>query len=562
VSAMLRKGAPVSKPAIVTVDDDPQVLAAVSRDLRRHYGEGYRIVRASSGAEALEALSELQSRGDVVAAYVVDQRMPEMSGTEFLIQAVGLFPDAKRVLLTAYADTDAAISAINEVGLDHYLMKPWDPPEENLYPVLDDLLEDWRADVPAPYDGIRVIGARWSPDSYEIKDFLSRNQVPYRFFDVETDPDAKAVAKAGGEPSGLPLVVFPDGTRLVRPDYRMLADHAGLQTEPTATHYDLVVIGAGPAGLGAGVYGASEGLRTALIERQATGGQAGTSSRIENYLGFPKGISGGDLARRATIQAKRLGAEILTAVEATSVRVEDPTKIVTLNDGTELSCRALLIATGMTIRTLDVPGAEPLVGAGIWYGAAVAEAVTYRGEDVFVVGGANSAGQAAMMLSKYAGKVTVLVRGESLEAGMSQYLIDQIAATSNIRVQVNTEVARAGGEGHLQEITLRNRTDGTEETHDAAGLFIFIGARPHSGFVEGVVERDGRGFILTGPDLLVDGSWHPTWPLQRDPYLLETSVPGIFAAGDVRANVIRRVASAVGQGAVAVSFIHKYLETA
>ncbi len=552
----------MSKPTIVAVDDDPQVLAAVSRDLRRHYGEDYRIMRASSGAEAVETLNELQSRGDVAAAFVVDQRMPEMSGTEFLTHAIDIFPAAKKVLLTAYADTDAAIAAINDVGLDHYLMKPWDPPEEHLYPVLDDLLEDWRADVPAPYDGIRVIGARWSPDSYEVKDFLSRNQVPYRFFDVETDPDARAVATASGEPAGLPLVVFPDGTRLERPDYRTLADHAGLQTEPTATHYDLVVVGGGPAGLGAGVYGASEGLRTALIERQATGGQAGTSSRIENYLGFPKGISGGDLARRATVQAKRLGAEILTAVEATAVRVEDPTKIVTLNNGTELSCRALLIATGMTIRTLDVPGAEPLVGAGVWYGAAVAEAVTYRGEEVFVVGGANSAGQASMMLSKYAGKVTVLVRGSSLEAGMSQYLIDQIAATSNIEVRLNTEVSQVAGEGHLQEIGLRNLADGTEETREAAGLFIFIGARPHSDFVRNVVECDRRGFVLTGPDLLLDGHRHPSWPLDRDPYLLETSVPGIFAAGDVRANVIRRVASAVGQGAVAVSIIHKYLETA
>lgn len=562
VFGTVHAGGVLSKPAIVSVDDDPQVLAAVSRDLRRHYGESYRIVRASSGGEALDTLDELRSRGDVVAAFVVDQRMPEMSGTEFLTRAVVLFPEAKKVLLTAYADTDAAIAAINEVGLDHYLMKPWDPPEENLYPVLDDLLEDWQADVPVPYDGIRVIGARWSPDSYEVKDFLSRNQVPYRFFDVETDPDAKAIAAAGNNPAALPLVVFPDGTRLERPDNRMLADHAGLQTAPAATHYDLVVVGAGPAGLGAGVYGASEGLRTAIIERQATGGQAGTSSRIENYLGFPKGISGGDLARRATVQAKRLGAEILTAVEATSVRVEDPTKIVTLDDGTELSCRALLIATGMTIRTLDVPGAETLIGAGIWYGAAVAEAVTYRGEDVFVVGGANSAGQAAMMLSKYTGKVTILVRGDSLEAGMSQYLVDQIAATPNIGVRLNTEVAGVAGEGHLQEITLRNRTDGTEDTHDAAGLFIFIGARPHSGFVEGIVERDQHGFILTGSDLFVDGARRPSWPLERDPYLLETSVPGIFAAGDVRANVIRRVASAVGQGAVAVSFIHKYLETA
>lgn len=552
----------MSKPVIVAVDDDPQVLAAVARDLRRQYGEGYRIVRAASGVEALEALEELAGRGDSVALFVVDQRMPGMTGTQFLERAMREQPDAKKVLLTAYADTDAAIAAINEVGLDHYLMKPWDPPEDHLYPIVDELLDDWRASVPAPYDGIKVIGARWSPDSYDVKDFLSRNQVPYRFFDVESEPEARAIAEAGAHVAKLPLVVFPDGTRLERPDNRMLASQAGLQTEASTDHYDLIVVGAGPAGLGAGVYGASEGLRTAVIERHATGGQAGQSSRIENYLGFPAGISGGDLARRATAQAQRLGAEILTAVEAIGVRVEDPTKVVTLSDGTELSCRALLIASGMTIRTLDVPGAESLIGAGIWYGAAVAEAVTYRGEDVLVIGGANSAGQAAMMLSKFAGTVTLVVRGDSLEARMSQYLVDQIAATPSIKVRLNTQVAGVSGDGHLEQITLRDRSDGTEETFAAAGLFIFIGARPHSELVDGVVLRDKRGFVLTGPDMKVDGAWPRAWPLSRDPYLLETSVPGIFAAGDVRANVIRRVASAVGQGAVAVSIIHKYLETA
>ena len=443
----------MSKPTIFAVDDDPQVLASVSRDLRRHFGEAYRIMRASSGGEALATLTEMKSRGDVVAGFVVDQRMPEMSGTEFLAEALGVFPDAKKVLLTAYADTEAAISAINDVGLDHYLMKPWDPPEEHLYPVLDDLLEDWQADTPAPYDGIRVIGIRWSPDSYDVKDFLSRNQVPYRFFDVENDRDAQLIAESGAAQARLPLVVFPDGTRLEHPDSRELAAAAGLRTEPSTRHYDLVVVGAGPAGLGAGVYGASEGLRTAVIERHATGGQAGQSSRIENYLGFPKGISGGDLARRATAQAERLGAEILTAVEATSVRVEEPTKIVTLNDGTELSCRALLIASGMTIRTLEVPGAESLIGAGIWYGAAVSEAVTYRGEDVFVIGGANSAGQAAMMLSKYAGTVTLVVRGDNLEAKMSQYLIDQIAGTPNINVSLGSRVSAVAGDNHLEQVT-------------------------------------------------------------------------------------------------------------
>ena len=507
----------MSKPVIVAVDDDPQVLAAVARDLRRQYGESYRIVRAGSGSEALAALAELTGRGDTVALFVVDQRMPEMSGTEFLASVVPDYPDAKKILLTAYADTDAAISAINEVGLDHYLMKPWDPPEEHLYPVLDELLDDWRAAVPTPYDGIKVVGVRWSPDSYDVKDFLSRNQVPYRFMDVETEPEARAIAGAGDRRAELPLVVFPDGTRLERPDHRTLADYAGLQTEALTSHYDLVIIGAGPAGLGAGVYGASEGLRTAVIERHATGGQAGQSSRIENYLGFPKGISGGDLARRATAQAKRLGAEILTAVEATGVRVEDPTKIVTLSNGTELSCRALLVASGMTIRTLDVPGAESLIGAGIWYGAAVAEAVTYRGEDVLVVGGANSAGQAAMMLSRFARTVTLVVRGESIEARMSQYLIDQIAATPNIMVRLHTEVAGVAGEGHLEKVTLRDRGDGSEDTIDAGGLFIFIGARPHSELVDGVVLRDQRGFVLTGSDLMVDGAWPRLWPLDPGP---------------------------------------------
>lgn len=551
----------MGKPVIIAVDDDPQVLAAVGRDLRHQYGEEYRIVRAGSGAEALETLDELTGRGDPVALFVVDQRMPEMTGTEFLARVVADYPDAKKILLTAYADTDAAIAAINEVGLDHYLMKPWDPPEDRLYPIVDELLDDWRAAVPAPFDGIRLIGARWSPDSYDVKDFLARNQVPYRFMDVETEPDARAIAEAGGHAAKLPLVVFPDGTRLERPDHRVLAERAGLQTEASTDHYDLIIVGAGPAGLGAGVYGASEGLRTAVIERHATGGQAGQSSRIENYLGFPKGISGGDLARRATAQAKRLGAEILTAVDATTVRVEDPTKVVTMSDGSELSCRALLIASGMTIRTLDVAGAEPLIGAGIWYGAAVAEAVTYRGEDVFVVGGANSAGQAAMMLSRFAGTVTLVVRGDSLEARMSQYLVDQIAGTENINVRLNTQIAEVSGAGHLEKVTLRDRTNGSEESFSAGGLFIFIGARPHSELVDGVVMRDSRGFILTGPDLKVDGAWPSSWSLSRDPYLMETSVPGIFAAGDVRANVIRRVASAVGQGAVAVSLIHKYLET-
>jgi thioredoxin reductase (NADPH) len=550
----------MAKPTILAVDDDPQVLEAVAGDLRARYGGDYRIVQASSGAEALAAVEQLVGRGDVVAVFLVDQRMPGMTGTEFLLAARQSFPDARKVLLTAYADTEAAISAINDVGLDHYLLKPWHPPEEHLYPVLDELLDDWRASVPAPYEGIRVAGTRWSPDSHAIKDFLSRNQIPYRFLDVEADPAAKAMVEAAGSGTvTLPMVFFPDGGHLIRPDTRTLASKAGLQVEATLPFYDLIVIGAGPAGLGAAVYGASEGLRTAVIEREATGGQAGTSSRIENYLGFPAGIAGVDLARRATAQARKFGAEILTAVGVEAITADESGKRVRLSDGSELGCRALVIATGMTIRRLPVEGHERLVGAGVYYGAAPSEAVLYQGEPVIVVGGANSAGQAAMMLSRFAGQVTILVRGDSLEAGMSQYLVDQIRATPNIDVMLGVAVTAVEGGDHLESVTLR-AADGTETVKDAGGLFIFIGARPHSDFVAGVVARNPQGFIITGPDLLTSTA-EPRWPLERDPFLLETSVPGIFAAGDVRADVVRRVASAVGQGAVCVSFVHRYLET-
>jgi thioredoxin reductase (NADPH) len=552
----------MAKPAILAVDDDPQVLSAVARDLRARYGEEFRIVRASSGAEALEAVSQLQGRGDVVAAFVVDQRMPSMTGTQFLAAARDVFPDAKKVLLTAYADTDAAIDAINTVALDHYLMKPWDPPEENLYPVIDDLLSDWRANVPPPYDGIRVVGARWSPISHDVRDFLARNQIPYRFVDVERDDEAARMVDAATDGAGtVPIVFFPDGSNLIQPNHVELAGKVGLQTEAHNPFYDLIIVGAGPAGLGAGVYGASEGLRTAVIEREATGGQAGTSSKIENYLGFPSGISGRDLARRATTQARKFGAEILTAVDVTGVRVDDTLRVVELSDGTELGCHALVVATGMTINKLNVPGHERLVGAGVYYGAAPSEAVEYRDGHVFVVGAANSAGQAAMMLSKFAGNVTMLVRGESLEAKMSQYLVDQINARENIDVRFRTQVAEVKGESRLEQIVLRDRDTGELEELDSNGMFIFIGARPHSDFLEGVVARDARGFVLTGPDAKAVEKPPIPWPLKRDPYLMETTVPGIFAAGDVRAGVVRRVASAVGQGAVCVSMIHGYLET-
>ena len=549
----------MAKTAILALDDDPQVLAAVNRDLVARYGRDHRILRSSSGSEALDALGSLKARGDTAAVLVVDQRMPGMTGTQFLVRAREIFPDAKTVLLTAYADTEAAISAINEVNLDHYLLKPWDPPEDRLYPVIDELLDEWMAAHPPPYEGVRVLDTRWSPAGHVVKDFLARNRVPYRFEDIEQDPDARATFDA--EPGEVPVVVLADGTRLSRPDIRTLAAAVGLQTEAKNPFYDLIIVGAGPSGLGAAVYGASEGLRTALVERAATGGQAGTSSRIENYLGFPAGISGGDLATRATSQALKFGAEILTGPEVVNVEVADPVKTVVLSDGQRLGCHALIVASGMSIKRIGVESVEALVGAGVYYGAAPSEAVTYRGEEVLVVGGANSAGQAAMMLSKYAGLVTVLVRGASIEAGMSQYLVDQINATPNIRVRLSSEVVEAGGSGRLEQLVVRDRVSGETEKVEASGLFIFIGAVPHSDFIDGVVMRNPQGFVLTGPELRVEGEWPDSWPLERDPFPMETSVPGIFAAGDVRAGVVRRVASAVGQGAIAVSLVHTYLAT-
>jgi thioredoxin reductase (NADPH) len=552
----------MSKPIIMTVDDEPHVLNAIARDLQAHYRADYRIVKASSGAEALETVEELKRRNTPLALFLVDQRMPGMSGVEFLEQAIKLYPDARKVLLTAYADTDAAIASINAIGLDHYLMKPWDPPEQRLYPVLDDVLSDWIATAPVPFDGIRVAGARWSPSSHIVKDFLARNQIPYQWLDIERESVAMQLVDSSTDgPSRLPVVFFPDGETLTDPDLKTLAERVGLKTRAEQPFYDLIVIGAGPAGLAAAVYGASEGLRTVVVEREATGGQAGTSARIENYLGFPQGVSGADLTRRAVAQAIRLGAEILTAQEVTAVRVEDPNKIVTLGDGTELSGRALLIATGMKIRRLEVPGEEEFSGGSVYYGAATTEAVDYMGQRVFVIGGANSAGQGAMFLSKYAGQVTMLIRGDCLELGMSKYLIDQIEGTSNIDVMVNTEVVEVAGSSTLETITTRNRKTGDTQIHSAAAMFIFIGAVPHSDIVKGIVDQDTAGFIKTGPDLFVDGERPAGWKPRRDPYLLETSVPGIFAAGDVRHGVVRRVASAVGQGSIAVSMVHQYLET-
>jgi thioredoxin reductase (NADPH) len=550
----------------MAVDDDRVVLSAVERDLRRRYGKDYRIIGAGSGEEALSALRQLTLRNEVVALFVVDQRMPQMTGVEFLAEAITLYRDAKRVLLTAYADTEAAIRAINELRLDHYLMKPWDPPEERLYPTFDDLLNDWRGAYRPPFEGIRIIGHRWSAQSHEIKNFLARNQAPYQWLDIESDPAARQVLEmAHLDGSKLPVVVLTDGAVLVSPSSLEIAQKIGLQTQAALPFYDLIVVGSGPAGLAAAVYGASEGLKTLVIEREAPGGQAGQSSRIENYLGFPVGLSGADLALRAVAQARRFGAEILTPQEVTSLRLDGPYKILTLADDSKLISHALLVATGVSYRRLDAPGIEALTGAGVYYGAAITEALATKGEDCFVVGGGNSAGQAAMYLSGFARSVSILVRGESLAESMSQYLIDQIAGTPNIRVLNRTVVAGVQGEGRLESVTLGNTVTGEQQTLPGAALFIFIGALPRTDWLPDVVARDRSGFILTGPDLsktpegLTSGRPLAGWPLARDPYWLETSAPGIFAAGDVRARSVKRVASAVGEGSMAVQFIHQYL---
>ncbi len=549
----------MAKPVILAVDDDPQVLAAVRRDLRTRYAESYQIVAAPSGREALEAVREIDDGGRTIAAFVVDQRMPNMTGTEFLVEAQKTFPDAKKLLLTAYADTEAAIQAINEVGLDHYLLKPWAPPEDRLYPVLDDVLDDWQASVERPFDGVRVFGTTWSPTTFEVKAFLARNEVAYQFLDIDRDTAAAELATklsdGGGE---LPIVVTEDDTVYVNPDKATLAAAVGIHATPGSPFYDLVIIGGGPAGLAAAVYGASEGLTTALIEREAAGGQAGTSSRIENYLGFPRGVAGADLARRAIAQAIRLGAELVTAVEVTGVGVDGPIKHVHLSDGSEVTCRALVVASGMTVRRIGVPGYERFEGAGVYYGAAATEAATYRDRDVYVIGGANSAGQAAVMFSKTSSRVTMVVRAPSLGERMSQYLVDQIAGFPNIEVLTSTEVVEVTGSDRVESITLRNIETLATDRRDASALFIFVGAVPHSAFLEGVVAMNAKGFIYTGRDVQ---SFSDAWKLKRDPFALETSVPGVFAAGDVREGAVRRVASAVGEGSVAVTFVHRYLDT-
>lgn len=553
----------MAKPAIITVDDDGEVLRAVERDLRRRYAADYRVLRAESGQVALDIVRELKIRNNPIALFLVDQRMPGMSGVEFLEQAMKLFPEAKRVLLTAYADTEAAIAAINEAGINHYLLKPWDPPEENLYPVLDDLLGDWRANFRPPFEGIRVVGNRWSPDTHNIKDLLARNHIPYRWLDIETaetDLEVKQMVESldEDEKANLPLLIFPDGLRMKKPQPVEVAEKVGLKTRAAEEFYDLLIVGGGPAGLAAAVYGASEGLRTIMIEREAPGGQAGMSSKIENYLGFPAGLSGGDLTRRAVAQAKRFGVEILAA-EASKICVDGAYRSIELTNGSSISCHSLLIATGVQWRELEAPGVERLTGAGIYYGAAMTEAMSCRNEDVYIVGGANSAGQAAMYFSKYARRVVMIVRAPSLASSMSQYLIDQIKETENIHIEFNSSVVEAHGEEHLEAISVHCTESNETNRYPATSLFILIGAQPHTDWLEGVIERDERGFILSGAELLRDGKPPRGWNLDRAPGLLETNVPGIFAVGDVRKGSVKRVASSVGEGSVAISFVHQYL---
>ena len=551
----------MAKPVILAVDDEPEVLNSIERDLRQHYNDIYRVMKASSGAQALDTVRQLKQRGASVALFVVDQRMPEMTGTQFLIEALKLYPDARRVLLTAYADTDTAITAINSIGLDHYLLKPWEPPSERLYPVLDDLLSEWFARARPEYDGIRVAGATFSPESYAIRDFLAGNQVPYQWLDIDSDATARELAaKVSAGTPRLPVIFLPDGSALVRPGIRELADRIGIQTRTKRPFFDLIIIGGGPAGLAGAVSAASEGLRTVLIERSAPGGQAGTSSRIENYLGFPNGISGSDLARRASVQARRFGAEILSAQEAVTIQLNDPYRTVTLADGSELSCYAVLVTAGMEVRNLDVPGVQQLVGAGIYYGAALTEAATYRGRDVFVLGGANSAGQGAMFYSRYARKVTLLVRGLNLK-GMSQYLVDRILETTNVEVLTRTVINEVRGKDRLEAITLADAASGETREVPADAVFIFIGQAPRTEILANLVVRDSQGFVLTDHDVMVNRKRPQSWTADRDPFPYETSVPGIFAAGDARHGSGKRVAAAVGEGSASIGMVHRYLQT-
>jgi len=553
----------VPKPVLLSVDDDSDVLRAIERDLRSQYGAEYRVLGSDSPEQALDILKQLKVRNDSVALLLADQRMPRMDGVQFLQEAMRIYPDAKRALLTAYADTSAAISAINEASINYFFLKPWDPPNERLYPQLDDLLDDWLASYRPSYEGIRVLGTRWSPRSYELRDFLARNHVPYQWIDVElsaNDPETKRLLDVlGPDASSLPVVLFPDGTKLLESLPSQVAQKVGLRTRAQTDFYDLAIIGGGPAGLAAAVYGASEGLHTVIVEREAPGGQAGMSSRIENYLGFPTGLSGGDLARRAVVQAQRFGVEILSPQSVTGVRIEGPYRIIKLADDSEISCHALMVASGVQWRRLEAPGIDRFQGAGVYYGGGATEAMSCKGEIIYVVGGANSAGQAAMNFAKYAERVVILVRGSSLSSTMSQYLVDQIKQTQNIQIWTHASVAEVHGNSHLEEISVLCSDTNKIERVPASSVFIFIGALPQTDWLGTLVERDERGFILTGPDLIRDGQRPKGWTLDRDPFLLETNVPGIFAVGDVRHGSVKRVASGVGEGSVAVQFIHQYL---
>ncbi|WIX79181.1 FAD-dependent oxidoreductase [Amycolatopsis carbonis] len=548
----------MSQPILMTVDDDPAVSRSVARDLRRRYGKDYRVIRADSGADALDALREIKLRGDAVAAILADYRMPHMDGISFLEKAMDLFPNARRALLTAYADTDAAIQAINVVDVDHYLLKPWDPPEEKLYPVIDSLVETWLAVGDKSVEETKLVGHRYSAPSFKVRDFLARNAVPYRWYSVDEDEGGRILQAAGAVETDIPVVVTPDGTVLKQPTGGEIAVAVGLSTRPAQEFYDLVVIGGGPAGLGAAVYGASEGLRTVLVERKATGGQAGTSSRIENYLGFPDGVSGAQLTDRARRQAQKFGAEVLTARDVVGLEVRGSSRVVTFGDGSEIAAHAVILASGVTYRAHEADGIRELTGSGVYYGSAATEAPECKGQHVYIVGGANSAGQAAVFFAQHASEVSLLVRGDSLEKSMSHYLIEQIAAIDNITVRTGTTVVQAHGADHLEAVTLCHSD--TTETVETGHLFIFIGAAPRTDWLGEVIQRDHHGFVQTGPDLVTEGRKPAGWPLDRDPYHLESSVPGVFVAGDVRSQSVKRVASAVGEGAMAVTLVHRYLE--
>jgi len=548
------------KPVILSLDDDPSVLNSIERDLRVHYGQNYRILPIDRGGVALEYLNAMKQRNETVALFLVDQRMPKISGTEFLEEAIKLYPQAKRVLLTAYADTQAAIDSINEVGLDYYLMKPWHPPEEKLYPILDELLDDWKAHVRLPYEGIRVAGTLWSLTSHQVKDFLTRHQIPYQWLDIEKDSEARSlVENVSSESAKLPVIFFPDGKTLIQPGLKELADKVGLQTKAELPFYDIIVVGSGPAGLASAVYAGSEGYRCLVIEKAAPGGQAGSSPKIENYLGFPSGISGDDLTRRAVSQAKRFGVEILSAQEAVKVTARDEYRLVKLADGTELSSHAVLIATGASFHMLRMPGGDRFTGAGIYYGAAYTEAMNYRDRDVFVVGGANSAAQGALYLTRFARKVTVLIRGSQPTA--SKYLIDAMEENEKLELMFNIELVALKGNTSLEQVIVQNNVTNEVSTFDASALFVFIGVRPQSDLVADLVKRNEKGYIYTGADLIMDKQPPQGWTLERAPFLLETSIPGIFAAGDVRYGTNHRVASAAGEGAIAFALMKEYLKS-